>query len=175
VLFFEKGQYSVVPDKLDGAQALVAELAALRKKQDALLAKLISYVEAERGPLIDARRALLTKCFCEYIFDSEKSNQFSADISSFIVRNQNELDLTEHLNAVREGFVLYDGVRHTADLNKIGMWQDGLVVYLDTEHLFNAVGAYSTLNPPTIPVKTPQAFQSKSATDSSSKPATQSN
>ena len=140
VLSEDKGHYAVVKSKLDPSHSLVDQLADLRQQQDDLLAKLVSHIEVFRGPLLDSQRTLLIKCFCDYLFSSGRPNQFSEDISSFIIKFQNEPGLSDQLNAVREGFVLYDGVRHTPDLNEIGTWKESLIVYLDTEHLFNAVG-----------------------------------
>lgn len=146
VLTFDKRQYAVVTQKLNSSLALVKELDQLKNQQEALLARLISYIESFRGVLSESRRALLIKCFCDYLFDSRTSNQFSEDISFFIIKSQQEAGFTDQLNAVREGFVLYDGVRHTPDLNQIGAWRESLVVYLDTEHLFNALGSNGTLH-----------------------------
>jgi hypothetical protein len=146
ILTPDKGQYTVVQSKLDSSRALIEELETVKKQQNTLLARLISYVEAYRGPLPDKKRVSITECFCDYLFDKSSVTRFSEDISSFIIKSQSEPGFTDQLNAVREGFVLYDGVRHTPDLSQIGAWQDSLTVYLDTEHLFNAVGFNGALH-----------------------------
>lgn len=140
VLVPEKGQYTVVKEKLDAAHRLSDELAELRKKQDALLDQLSAHVEGIRGALTDDEKSSLTHAFCQYLFEENKSAPFFDEISTFIINNQNRPGFTGQLNAVREGFVLYDGVRHTPDLNQIPSWRESLIVYLDTEHLFNAAG-----------------------------------
>lgn len=147
VLTIDKGgQYMVVQENRESSRLIIEEFEKVKKQQETLLARLISYVEAYRGTLTEKERTSITECFCDYLFDKSSVTRFSEDISSFIIRSQNEPGFTEQLNAVREGFVLYDGVRHTSDLGHIGTWRDRLTVYLDTEHLFNAVGFNGALH-----------------------------
>ncbi|WP_280570588.1 hypothetical protein [Chromohalobacter sp. 296-RDG] len=145
VVSFHKGVYSTSQSQLSPSQSLVDELETLRKYQEEIIAKLTSYVESIEGRLDDEQRALLSRCFCDYLFDKDLNTRFSDSVSAFIIANQDEPGFTDQLNAVREGFVLYDGVRHTPDVNAIGSWKSKLVVFLDTEHLFNAVGLNGTL------------------------------
>lgn len=146
VLTFDKGQYMVVQEKRESSRPIIEEFEKVKKQQETLLARLISYVEAYRGTLTETERTSITECFCDYLFDKSSVTRFSKDISTFIIGSQDEPGFTDQLNAVREGFVLYDGVRHTSDLSHIGTWRDRLTVYLDTEHLFNAVGFNGALH-----------------------------
>lgn len=146
VLSFENGSYSTTPELLAASQPLVDELSNLQRTQDAVLARLTKYIEKTVGPLNQHQRELLTNCFCDYLFDQDINTRFSENISAFIIASQDDAELTEQLNAVREGFVLYDGVRHSPDLASISHWRSPLLVFLDTEHLFNAVGMNGSLH-----------------------------
>lgn len=145
VLLFGNGCYSTSKDQLSGSEPLIRELQELRRRQEAVLDRLTAYVESTTGPLNADQRELLETCFCDYLFDKGTTSRFSERISAFIIQSQKESDLTEQLNAVREGFVLYDGVRHSPDLSSIAQWRSQLVVFLDTEHLFNVVGLNGSL------------------------------
>lgn len=146
ILSFDRGLYSTSQAQLVHSQKLVDELRKLQQHQADVLARLTGYVETTLGALNSEQRELLAKCFCDYLFDNDLNNRFSENISAFIIKNQADSDITDQLNAVREGFVLYDGVRHTPDLSSIGAWKSKLVVFLDTEHLFNAVGLNGELH-----------------------------
>jgi hypothetical protein len=146
LLSFDKGTYSTSNGQLSASQPLVDELKKLRKNQEDVLKRLTNYVENTVGPLNEEQRELLAACFCDYLFDQDTNTRFSENISAFIITSQEDASLTAQLNAVREGFVLYDGVRHSPDLSSIANWRSRLVVFLDTEHLFNAVGMNGSLH-----------------------------
>lgn len=146
LLSFDKGSYSTSQEQLSASRSLVDELSKLRQTQDAVLARLTRYVERTGGPLNEERRELLANCFCDYLFDHDRNTRFSENISAFIIASRKDAELTEQLNAVREGFVLYDGVRHSPDISSISHWKSKLSVFLDTEHLFNAVGMNGSLH-----------------------------
>lgn len=142
---FDKGIYTVSQENMEGMVTLVADFNELRQQQDAVIQEFISYVEQYRGSLDESRKATLAADFCKYLFDEDVAVRHAEDISAFIVKSQKEPDLTKRLNTIREGFVFYEGVRHTPDVNQIAAWKVPLVIYLDTEHLFNAVGLNGVL------------------------------
>jgi hypothetical protein len=143
---YENGIYTTSKAKLANSQPLVDELRRLQSLQQAVLTRLVTFIESTAGELGAEQKEVLSKCFCDYMFDSDLSTRFSDDISAFVLKSQNDPDLIGQLNAIREGFVLYDGVRHTQDLSQLGSWKTKLVVFLDTEHLFNAVGMNGSLH-----------------------------
>lgn len=146
LLAYSEGLYTLDKNKIDTSQTFAQDLQQLQSNQNELLQSLFSHIEKVDGTLSEEQLKVLVDCFCSYLFDDNSTTKFSEQISSFIIQKQKETGFTDQLNAVREGFVLYDGVRHTPDLNEIGSWKDNLTVYLDTEHLFNAVGYNGTLH-----------------------------
>lgn len=140
ILSYDNRLYTASQPKITESQHLVDELQQLQQHQSSVLQRLTMDVESTQGPLSNAQRELLANCFCDYLFDNDRNTRFSEQISAFIIKTQNDPELTAQLNAVREGFVLYDGVRHTPDLSSIGVWKSKLTVFLDTDHLFNAIG-----------------------------------
>jgi len=91
-------------------------------------------------PIEKEEHSAIIDSFSSYLLDNDISDKYSKLISSFIIDRQNRPGFKDSLNAVREGFVLYNGVRYSADLNDLGTWKNELTIYLDTEHLFNAAG-----------------------------------
>lgn len=116
VLTYANGTYSTSRSQLSTSQTLVDELRKLQEKQQAVLNRLTSYIESTVGPLNDEQRELLASCFRDYLFDQDSNSRFSEYISAFIIHSQNDSSLNEQLTAVREGFVLYDGVRRPPEI-----------------------------------------------------------
>lgn len=145
ILSYDNGIYCVSRDRLLGSQSLVDDLRRLQEQQKDVLARLTSHVESTVGTLAFEQRELLARCFCDYLFDNNANTRFSKEISAFVLRVQGDPNVTTQLNAIREGFILYDGVRHAPDLNHINSWKSKLTIFLDTEHLFNAAGMNGVL------------------------------
>lgn len=141
ILAFDNGVYSLVSKKLEDATLLSSELAATKNKQEEITNDLVTYISERSIHLINENeRAEIVDSFSAYLLDSDTTNKYSGLISSYIIERQATADFTDSLNAVREGFVFYNGVRYCADLNDLGSWKEELTIYLDTEHLFNAAG-----------------------------------
>lgn len=140
IFTYKDGQYITTQDSLKDAQDRINDLKSLKETQNNLLQNLIDDIKSTQTSLQAIDREKVTKSFCDYIFEPDTHNQYSKEISSFIIKHQNQPNFTDQLNAVKEGFVLYDGVRHTPNLNEIEAWKTKLTVYLDTEYLFNSAG-----------------------------------
>ncbi len=145
ILSHENGVYSLVDEQLKNSQSIIQEFDVLKQTQSSILDDLFVYVAKREGLLSEENKNDLSKCFCDYLFGNGSQAKYANHVSSFIIKNQHKRDFTKNLNAVREGSVLYNGVRYTPDLNNLNSWRTQLIVFLDTEHLFNAVGFNGTL------------------------------
>lgn len=145
VLSHKNGVYSLADEQLKNSQSIIKEFENLKQTQSSILDDLFVYVENREGLLSEENKNDLSKYFCNYLFSNNSQTKYANYVSSFIIENQHKKDFTECLNAVREGSVLYDGVRYTPDLNNLNSWRTPLLLFLDTEHLFNAVGLNGTL------------------------------
>lgn len=138
LLTFKDGVYSLTSKDLKDATLLSCKLKSTKERQDQIINDLCSYIEEHsQGPINVQERTAIVDSFCAYLLDSDATNDYSGLISSYIIERQTRQGFTDSLNAVREGFVLYNGVRYSSDLNDLGSWKTNLTVYLDTEHLFN--------------------------------------
>lgn len=77
--------------------------------------------------------------FNQFLFENGTSDNYSDHISSYIIKNETDTDFVTNLNEIREGLILYHGIRYTADINELGKWKTNLVIYLNTEYLFSAI------------------------------------
>ena len=83
--------------------------------------------------------------FCDFLLqgnlsENEQLNQY---FHEFILSIENNPELMETLNSVKEGTLLYEGIRYSNNLGEIGHWKTKLNLILDTEILF-AVGGYNS-------------------------------
>jgi hypothetical protein len=141
ILSCNNGVYSIVSDEIKSIGSLSSELETTKNKQKEIIDDLIFYIESTSSNKIDEQEnKIIVDDFFAYFLDDNKSKKYSSIISAYIIKNQNKNGFKDSLNAVLEGFVLYNGVRYTSNLNDLGSWKDNLIIYLDTEHLFNAVG-----------------------------------
>jgi len=120
---------------------LDAELVNKNKINDSIFAGLKNYVsEKENRKLTNEEEKELFDNFNQFLFDNGSTEKFTNHISSYIIKNEDNVEFVDNLNLIREGLILYQGIRFIADIDKLGKWKTKLVIYLNTEYLFNALG-----------------------------------
>jgi hypothetical protein len=72
--------------------------------------------------------------------DGYNGHEYSEFISAFIIRRRHELDFTKQLNVIKEGVVLYSGIKYNSNINNLGSWTTPLTIYIETEVLFHFAG-----------------------------------
>ncbi len=141
VIAFENGFYTVTSDEIKKEDKLAVEFTLAQTNYSNTFDDLVSYMESKRDmKLNENERAELNSNFNAYLLDDTVADKYLQYISFFIIKKQSEPHFTERLNAIKEGLILYTGIRYTADLNDLGTWNSEMTIFLDTEHLFNAVG-----------------------------------
>jgi hypothetical protein len=89
---------------------------------------------------IEINRNQLEANFEDYLLRPDKKNKHTSEIANFVVANENDLEFINKINNIEEGLILYTGIRYSPDLSTLGQWRENLIVFLDSEHLFSAVG-----------------------------------
>lgn len=146
VISFENGIYTLGNEVEINSSKLSDDLEAIQEKQNRIISDLIGYIEfSSHSNIGDDEKSIITDSFVAYLLDEAVDEKYTDYISSYIISKQEIDGFTEVLNAVREGFVLYNGVRYTPDLNDMGLWKTELTIYLETEHLFNSGGLNGNL------------------------------
>ena len=87
----------------------------------------------------------LEACFIKYLInDSEILEKRYADIiSKFIISSKDDLEIKKQIDEVRTGSILCCGLAY--NINEIGGLKNDLVLFLDTEVIFNIVGYNGSL------------------------------
>lgn len=138
---YEKGVFCFKETISTGFENIIQELEQKDKINDVIFESLKSYViEKESKALSFEDESELFENFNQFLFDNGSSERYTNHISAYIVRNESDDVFINNLNEIREGLILYQGIRYTADLKDLGKWKNELVIYLNTEYLFNALG-----------------------------------
>ncbi|MBO9484692.1 hypothetical protein [Salinisphaera sp. G21_0] len=137
-LDIKDGQF-VVTEHFNKTDTLIGHDEAV-SDYDRILTDLIENIQKIRlsDESIDIEE--VSKCFNEYIINPNYKNEYSNEISHFIISNQKNKEFNESLIKIEEGLILYTGIRFTAGINELGSWDNDLIIFLDTEILFSAAG-----------------------------------
>lgn len=101
----------------------------------------IKYIEDEKEQSLSKTEINeIIKNLNQFLLGNDVNEKYTQDISSYIIKNKNNKEFKERLNVVKEGLVLYTGIRYTADINELGKWNNELTIFLDTEILFYFFG-----------------------------------
>lgn len=124
----------------DEFQNVEGELEERNTINDSIFKSLVLYIsEKEKRKLSEKEEEVIFENFNQFLFENGTSDKYSDHISSFIIKNETDANFVNNINDIREGLILYHGIRYTADINELGTWKTKLVLYLNTEYLFNAL------------------------------------
>lgn len=128
-------------ERIDVSNSIQQEIEIQQKQQIQIIDDLFLYIEKEMKVEIDERqKEKIIISFNDYLLGNAVDENYARYISAFIITKEKEPNYNQKINIIKEGLVIYDGVRYSSDLNTIGTWNTDLTIYLDTEHLFNAIG-----------------------------------
>lgn len=123
--------------RVDGALKKYRDLA--ETAEISVSEQLISFIEETKDYKLNNReKKELIRAFVSYLIDESNGNKYQEEISSFIIKKSDDKKITEYLNSVREGVILYTGLNYNID--EIGSLKRDLTLYLDMEVLFDIYG-----------------------------------
>ncbi|MEV9615959.1 hypothetical protein [Aliarcobacter butzleri] len=106
-----------------------------------LLNSLFDFIsERENKVIVGRDKIKIIHSFTSFLLDETISNGYSDLVSGFILMNKDDKEFIKSLNSIKEGVVLYSGIRYSPNINNIGSWKNNLDIYLSTEILFSAIG-----------------------------------
>lgn len=106
-----------------------------------ILNSLIEYIKKDKKIEIDKNEEkIIENEFSLFLLHGTMSNGYSNLISKFIVSNKENDTFNKNINLVKEGVILYTGLKFTPDNIELGSWKSKITIYLDVEILFHAIG-----------------------------------
>ncbi len=102
---------------------------------------LYHFIETKQNKALtkDERQVILEN-FCNFLIDKNNGIQYLEYITAFLIKNENDSRFNEQLNLIREGVILYTGIKFNNNISKIGSWQNALTIFLETDILFDIAG-----------------------------------
>lgn len=103
-----------------------------------IIQKLIQYISNRSGESIDEK--ILTKELINFLTEDTTyaSSKYTELIGEFILKNEQNTEIQDNLNKIREGSILYMGL--SCDIRETGSLKNPLTLYLGTEILFSLIG-----------------------------------
>ena len=137
----EQGIYIVVRP----LESKSGEVSLLQKEtksnNDIIIESLFDFIQTEKKSILtETEKNIIEHSFCSFLLDNANGEKYAEYISAFFVNNKTDLEFRKRLNKIREGVVLYSGLKYNNNLNDLGSWKTELTIYLDTEILFHFVG-----------------------------------
>jgi len=121
--------------------SITQEKEQLEKSNNHIIENLFTYIEEKQDlSLNDNEKEKVVHSLCSFMLDDSNGEDYSEYISSFIIENKKNLDFTNQLNQIKEGVVLYSGIKYNTNINDTGSWTTPLTIYIETEILFHFAG-----------------------------------
>jgi hypothetical protein len=136
-LVLERGVYTVT-ETFKRHSSFDADFSNSKSDYTNVIDRLSIYCSS--SALIEINRNELEADFEDYLLRPDKKNKHTSEIANFVLTNENDLEFINKINNIEEGLILYTGIRYSPDLSTLGQWRGDLIVFLDSEHLFSAVG-----------------------------------
>jgi len=141
-----KGNYSV--ENLVGIKTtkLNDKKDELQNSNEKIIENLFKFIEnQENKALSEKEKKEVVNSFISFLIDSTNGNNYSEFISAFILKNQEDEGFKNRLNTIKEGVVLYSGIKFNNNINELGQWRTDLTIFIETEILFHFAGYNGTL------------------------------
>ena len=115
-------------------------------KNEQLFLSLYKYIsERLAKELSDKEIAVVKNSFCDFLLEdnTKESGGYTRYFHEFILSLEKDASMMKTLKEVKEGILLYEGIRYSSDLGQVGSWNSNMNLVLDTEILF-AIGGYNS-------------------------------
>lgn len=142
----ERGKYiiDVNKKKENTPTEVIDRTNNIKESHNVIFNELSTYIEDKKKTKLSERETKeLHNNFCNYLLEENIDDKYLEYISSFIIKNQKDKDFLEKISTIREGVILYSGLKYTNDsyiLNQFGNWRKELNIFLDTEIIFHLAG-----------------------------------
>jgi hypothetical protein len=136
------GIYTVIDRKVfEVTGSLTGTHCEIQNNNETVINDLISFIEEEtNSKLTDDEKEKVVHSFCSFIIDESTNQPYSKFISAFIVKGKKDTRFISRLNTIKEGIVLYTGIKYNSNLNDLGSWTTELTIFVETEILFHFAG-----------------------------------
>lgn len=139
---FKKIDGNYLVEKLPNQELdLITRKKGDEKTNSEIFSNLIKFVENKKGNKLSVEEQdRLVNSFCSFLIDGSNITDSIEFVSGFIISNKENKDFNDQLTKIREGLILYSGIRYGINLGQLGSWTNRLTIFIDTEILFHCCG-----------------------------------
>ena len=106
-----------------------------------ILELLFKFIEDKtKDELSEENKNVISHSFYSFLLDVANGDEYIEYISSFILDNKSNEHFKSRIDAIREGVILYSGLKYDLNLNETGSWNKELTIFIETEILFHIAG-----------------------------------
>ena len=111
-------------------------------RREHITKRLIAFANEKRNSNLTKEEELeLCKSFYTYVIDDKAPVRFSELACSFILENEKDENLQNHLNLIREGAISFIGLTYyNNSYGTVDSFESDIYIYLETEILFHMAG-----------------------------------
>ena len=89
----------------------------IQKSNDKIINEIYIYIEKQLNKKLDGNEKVkIINSFCSFLLDESISDHYSEFISSYVIINKEQPHFIESLNLIKEGVVLYTGIKYNPSL-----------------------------------------------------------
>ena len=141
--FIEKNQGSYIVTDISHLQEtnIDTKQSEIIQNNNHIIENLFRFIESEKKiSLTQHEKETISHSFCSFLLDESNGNQYIEYITAYILKNESDTDFAGQLNLIREGVILYSGIKYSNDLNDLGTWRTEMTIFVETEILFHLAG-----------------------------------
>lgn len=102
---------------------------------------LVEFVEKKKNIKITGKRKhSLQEAFCSFVLNTNNDNEYNEYISAYIISNSQDILFKKQLENIKEGVILYSGLKYSNEFLDFSKWEKELIIYCDVEILFHLAG-----------------------------------
>lgn len=145
-LKYELQVFTVIDKEALGMCQINSQEVEIEKKNNKIIEKLYSYIVKKQDHALSSNeKNKILQSFTDFILDDSGDNCYSDEISLFIVSNQEDEEFINDLQTIKDGVILYTGIKYNQNFNLHASWKSKMTIYLNTEILFHLSGYNGTI------------------------------
>lgn len=114
---------------------------SIQESNEKIIGNLFNFIENQENKILSEKdKKEIVHSLISFLIDSANGNNYSEYISAFIISNQDDEYFKNRLNTIKEGVVLYSGIKFNNNINELGQWKSDLTIFIETEILFHFAG-----------------------------------
>lgn len=139
---YSQGKYVVLAPDDEEIDSIIQEMNRIEKYKVTIIDELVQFIEENKKIAVsDDIKNQIGQTFFDFIVDREQvqENEYRLLITEFIIRKEKDVDFQEFINSMKEGMIIYRGIRYSDSPND-NSWNYETDFFLDVEYLFSAFG-----------------------------------